>query len=125
MALSLRGHRWVPGSGNVKCGGPHYLPSVRTVSLPLSPRHPESTRLKLPHVILLQIHNSITRNRHDQPTSITVDDVLGPMGLLAGMEEVRAAGWVDHFGLTGIGDAESLKAVMQSGSFATIQAPFH
>jgi aryl-alcohol dehydrogenase-like predicted oxidoreductase len=82
-------------------------------------------RLRLPRVTLLQIHNSITRNRNEQPTSITPDDVLGPAGLLAGMEEVRAAGWVEHFGLTGIGDPVALEIVMQSRRFATIQAPFH
>ena len=82
-------------------------------------------RLKTGRITLLQIHNSITHHRHDQPTSITPEDVLGPKGLLAGMEEVRAAGWVDHFGLTGIGDAEALTTVMQSGRFATIQAPVH
>lgn len=82
-------------------------------------------RLRLPRVTLLQIHNSITRNRNDQPTSITPDDVLGPAGLLAGMEDVRAGGWVEHFGLTGIGDADALEVVMRSGRFAAIQAPFH
>lgn len=82
-------------------------------------------RLKRPRVTLLQVHNSITRSREDQPTSITSEDVLGPRGLLAGMEEARAAGLVDHFGLTGIGDAESLCIVMESRRFATIQAPFH
>ncbi len=82
-------------------------------------------RLKLPRVTLLQIHNSITQNRLDQPTSITPEDVLGPRGLLAGMQEVRAAGWVDQFGLTGIGDAEALCTVMRSQEFATIQAPLH
>lgn len=82
-------------------------------------------RLKRPRVTLLQVHNSITRSREDQPTSITPEDVLGPRGLLAGMEEARAAGLVDHFGLTGIGDAESLCTVMESQRFATIQAPFH
>ena len=83
------------------------------------------SRLNLPRVTLLQIHNSITRNRLDQPTSITPEDVLGPRGLLAGMQEVRAAGWVDQFGLTGIGDAEALCNVMRSREFATIQAPVH
>jgi len=83
------------------------------------------TRLRLPRVTLLQIHNSITRNRNDQPTSIIPDDVLGPTGLLAGMEDVRVAGCVEHFGLTGIGDADALETVMQSRRFATIQAPFH
>lgn len=83
------------------------------------------TRLRVPRVTLLQLHNSITHNRGDQPTSITPDDVLGPRGILAGMEDARAAGLVDHFGLTGIGEAESLVTVMQSKKFATIQAPFH
>lgn len=83
------------------------------------------TRLGLPRVTLLQLHNSITRNRLDQPTSITPDDVLGPRGILAGMREAQAAGWVDHFGLTGIGDAAALREVLESRQFATIQAPLH
>ncbi len=83
------------------------------------------SRLRLPRVTLLQIHNSITWNRNDQPTSVTPDDVLGDRGLLAGMQDARDAGWVDHFGLTGIGDADALRMVMRSGRFATIQAPFH
>lgn len=82
-------------------------------------------RLRRSHVTLLQIHNAITWNRDDQPTSITPDDVLGPKGLLAGMEEARERGWADHLGLTGVGDVEALRAVMQSGRFAAIQAPFH
>lgn len=82
-------------------------------------------RLKLERVTLLQIHNSITWNRHDQPTSIIPDDVMGSRGLLAGMQDAREAGLVNHFGLTGMGDADALRAVMQSRQFATIQAPFH
>jgi aryl-alcohol dehydrogenase-like predicted oxidoreductase len=82
-------------------------------------------RLRLPRVTLLQSHNSITFRRNDQPTSITPEDVLGPKGLLAGMEDVRSAGLVEHFGLTGIGDADALRTVIQSRRFATIQAPFH
>ncbi len=82
-------------------------------------------RLQMSRVTLLQIHNSITRNRNDQPTSITPEDVLGPQGLLAGMEDVREAGLVEHFGLTGIGDTDALNTVISSGRFATIQAPVH
>ncbi len=82
-------------------------------------------RLRLPGLTLLQLHNSITRNRGDQPTSVTPEDVLGPRGILEGMEEVRTRGWVRHLGLTGIGDAASLEAVMRSGHFSTIQAPLH
>ncbi|MEK6258681.1 MAG: aldo/keto reductase [Planctomycetota bacterium] len=82
-------------------------------------------RLRLPRVTLLQVHNSITPHRGDEPTSITPDDVLGPRGVLAAMEDLRAEGLVDHFGLTGIGDPDSLRLVLHSGRFATIQAPFH
>lgn len=82
-------------------------------------------RLRLPKVTLLQLHNSITHHRNDQPTSITPEDVLGPNGILEGMRQVRDAGWVDHFGVTGIGDTDALCSVMSSRQFATIQAPVH
>lgn len=82
-------------------------------------------RLRLPRITLLQIHNSITPRRGDQPTSITPADVLGPRGILAALEDLRAEGLVEHFGLTGIGDPKSLCEVMQSRRFATIQAPLH
>ncbi len=82
-------------------------------------------RLRMPRVTLLQLHNSITPQRGSEPTSITPEDVLGPTGVLAAMEDLRAAGLVDHFGLTGIGDPDALRLVMSSQSFATIQAPVH
>jgi aryl-alcohol dehydrogenase-like predicted oxidoreductase len=82
-------------------------------------------RLRRPRVTLLQVHNAITWNREDQPTSITPDDVLGPRGVLAGMDEVRQLGWTEHFGLTGIGDAEALRVLLRSGRFGAIQAPLH
>lgn len=82
-------------------------------------------RLRLPRVTLLQVHNSITPQRGDEPTSITPDDVLGPRGILAAMEDLRAEGLIDHFGLTGIGHPEALRLVLRSGRFSTVQAPFH
>ncbi len=82
-------------------------------------------RLQLPRVTLLQVHNSITRNRDDEPTSVTPEDVLGLHGILAAMEDLRSEGCVDHFGLTGIGQAEALREVIRSQQFATIQTPLH
>lgn len=82
-------------------------------------------RLQLPKVTLLQVHNSITRNRDDEPTSITPEDVLGPYGILSALDDLRAAGLVDHFGLTGIGQPKALRTVIQSRRFATIQAPLN
>jgi aryl-alcohol dehydrogenase-like predicted oxidoreductase len=82
-------------------------------------------RLRLPRVPLLQLHNSITPKRGDEATSITPVDVLGGGGVLEAFQELRAAGKVDHFGLTGIGDPGSLRQVVRSRGFATIQLPFH
>lgn len=82
-------------------------------------------RLQVGQVTLLQVHNSITPGRNDEPTSLTPEDILGPRGVLMALQDLRDAGLVQHFGLTGIGDADSLRTVMQSGQFATIQAPFH
>ncbi|MBM4077687.1 MAG: aldo/keto reductase, partial [Planctomycetes bacterium] len=83
------------------------------------------SRLRIPRITLLQLHNSITPNRNDEPTSITPDDVLGPRSVVAAMDDLRSAGLIDQFGLTGIGDPESLRTVIRSERFATIQAPFH
>lgn len=82
-------------------------------------------RLRLPRVTLLQLHNSITPQRGDEPTSITPADVLGPGGVAEAMEELRAAGLVEHLGLTGIGHPASLAEVVRSGRFDTMQVPYH
>jgi L-galactose dehydrogenase/L-glyceraldehyde 3-phosphate reductase len=82
-------------------------------------------RLQLPRVTLLQLHNSITHARGDEPTSITSDDVLGAGGVAEAFEELRDEGLVQHLGLTGIGQPEALRKVVTSGRFATMQVPFH
>ncbi len=82
-------------------------------------------RLRRPGVTLLQLHNSMTARRGDQPTSVTPRDVLGPQGVLAAFEELRSAGLVKHLGLTGLGDAASMKTVIGSGHFATVQTPYN
>ena len=82
-------------------------------------------RLRLSRVTLLQLHNSVTPGRGDEPTSITPDDVLKPGGVADAFEELRAEGLVSHLGLTGIGSPASLAQVVRSGRFATIQVPYH
>jgi aryl-alcohol dehydrogenase-like predicted oxidoreductase len=83
------------------------------------------TRLRLPRVSLLQVHNSITRQRGNLPTSLSPEDVLGPGGVLDGMLELQKAGLVAHLGLTALGDPASLTDVLRSGQFATVQAPYN
>jgi aryl-alcohol dehydrogenase-like predicted oxidoreductase len=82
-------------------------------------------RLGLARVTLLQLHNSITAGRGNEPTSITPDDVLGPRGVLAAFEELRRDGLALHLGLTALGQPVALRTVLESGSFATIQIPFN
>jgi aryl-alcohol dehydrogenase-like predicted oxidoreductase len=82
-------------------------------------------RLRLPQVTLLQLHNSITQERGDEPTSITPKDVLGRNGILEAFEELRAEGPVRHLGLTGIGQPAALEEVICSRHFATMQVPYH
>lgn len=82
-------------------------------------------RLRVPRVTLLQLHNSITVQRGDEPTSITAADVLGPSGVARALAELRTEGLTSHIGLTGIGHPAALKEVIQSGQFETIQVPYH
>ena len=59
--------------------------------------------LRLPSVTLLQLHNSITARRGDEPTSLAPQDVLGRRGVLEAFQKLRAEGLVRHLGLTAIG----------------------
>ncbi len=82
-------------------------------------------RLQMARLPLLQLHNSITAQRGDLPTSLTPADVLGPRGVLAGMQQLLDQKLVDGFGLTGIGDPACLCEVVDSGEFATMQVPYN
>jgi aryl-alcohol dehydrogenase-like predicted oxidoreductase len=81
--------------------------------------------LQLERVALLQLHNSITYRRDDEPTSITPADVLDDGGVAQAFEELQAEGLVQHLGLTGIGQPAALRDVVVSGRFATMQVPYH
>ena len=82
-------------------------------------------RLRLPRVTLLQLHNSITAERGEEPTSITPHDVLGPRGVAEMLETLRGEGLALHLGLTGLGQPAALREVVGSGRFETMQVPYH
>jgi aryl-alcohol dehydrogenase-like predicted oxidoreductase len=82
-------------------------------------------RLRLPRVTLLQLHNSITNQRGDEPTSLTPRDVLGPGGVAETFERLRFEGVAQHLGLTGLGQPAALREVIGSGRFETMQVPYH
>lgn len=83
------------------------------------------SRLRRSSVTLLQLHNSITPHRGDQPTSITPNDVVGDHGVLKAMDELQRAGMVRFFGLTGLGDPAAVREVLRTGLFHTVQTPFN
>jgi len=80
-------------------------------------------RLRRPRVTLLQLHNGITPERENVPSSITPEDVLGPV--LEAFERLRAEGLVQYLGLTGTGEFRALRRVIETGRFDTLQVPFN
>lgn len=83
------------------------------------------SRLRLPKVTLLQLHNSITAERGAQPTSLTPEDVLGRGGVLTAFNELKTSGAVEHLGLTALGEPAALVEVLQSRQFQTVQTPYN
>lgn len=82
-------------------------------------------RLKRNQITLLQLHNSITTRRGDEPDSIAPQDVLAPGGVLEAFEQLQADGITQLIGITAIGQARPLREVVDSGCFQTIQVPYN
>lgn len=82
-------------------------------------------RLSLKHITLLQLHNSITERRGDEPDSVSPQDVLGRGGVREAFERLRLDGIVKVIGITAIGHARALREVIDSGNFNTIQVPYN
>jgi aryl-alcohol dehydrogenase-like predicted oxidoreductase len=76
-------------------------------------------------ITLVQLHNSITEKRGDEPTSITPRDVLGPCGVLEAFRELQQERLVHSIGLTGVGTPSAMAEVVRSGEFDAIQVPYH
>ncbi len=82
-------------------------------------------RLQVSSVSLLQLHNGMTRAGNDEPFSVSVEDILKKDGVVAVFHELKTQGLVRATGLTGTGDAESMRRVILSGEFDTIQLPYN
>lgn len=81
-------------------------------------------RLQLPQVTLLQLHNSITEERGDEPDSVSRRDVLERGGILDVLEQIRNDGLTRFIGITAIGQARALGEVIDAGRCDTIQIPY-
>jgi aryl-alcohol dehydrogenase-like predicted oxidoreductase len=82
-------------------------------------------RLRVRQVALLQLHNAITAEREQEPTSLTPRDVLGPGGVIHSFSKLRSEGVMKACGITAIGQAAPLREVVTSAQFDTIQVPYN
>ncbi|MCI0439113.1 MAG: aldo/keto reductase [Chloroflexi bacterium] len=82
-------------------------------------------RLRRDSVDLIQLHTAVIRQRGGLRGSISIDDVLGENGVLAGFERLRQRGLVRFFGFTGFGDTDCLHRMIRSGRFHSVQAYYN
>lgn len=82
-------------------------------------------RLQRNSVDLIQLHTPVTATRGQFRGSISLDDVLGPNGVLDGFERLRDRGLVRFFGFTGFGDTACLHQMIDSGRLHSVQAYYN
>ena len=78
-------------------------------------------RLQRERVNLFQLHTAVTNERGTMRGSISLDDVLGDNGVIAGFERLREQGLCDFFGFTGFGDTNCIHQMIESGHFDSVQ----
>lgn len=79
-------------------------------------------RLQMDSVDLIQLHTHVTRTAGAHRNSISIDNVLGGNGVLAGFERLRERGLARFFGFTGLGETDCLHELITSGRFHSVQA---
>ena len=84
--------------------------------------HESLERLRRERVDLFQLHNTITPNRGDYRRSISVDDAMLAVETL---QRLRQDGLTRFVGITGMGKAASVQAVMRRGSLDTVQCYYN
>jgi aryl-alcohol dehydrogenase-like predicted oxidoreductase len=83
-------------------------------------------RLKRNRVEFVQLHTRVTLERGaGKRFTLIPKDVLGPDGVLDGFKTMRDRGKVGHFGFSGLGDAQALHELVDSGEFHGFQAYYN
>lgn len=84
-------------------------------------------RLRVDSVDLLQLHSRIAMERDGEgwQGALGIDDVLEENGVAGAFEEMRSKGLVRYAGFTGLGEAEALHRVVESGCFDVVQSYFN
>ena len=81
--------------------------------------HASLRRLDRDRVDLLQLHNPLG------PGKLSVDDVLRDDGVADALEAMRDDGLTDFIGMTALGDAAAINAVLDSGRFDAAQVYYN
>lgn len=82
-------------------------------------------RLDRDSLDLIQLHDNVASSGDWPYFSLTVEDILGPNGVLEGFKELRGRGKVEFFGFTGLGEPSSLHTLIESDSFHTVQVYYN
>lgn len=80
-------------------------------------------RLKRSSVDVLQLHNRIGSKPGGRV--MTVEQILGKNGVADGMERLREKGLIRYMGITAIGEAAAVCAVIRSGRFDSAQVYYN
>lgn len=82
-------------------------------------------RLQMDSVDVLSLHSTVTKERGGFRESISIDDVLGPNGVVEGFRRLKDQGLSRFFGFTGFGDTDCLHQMITSGNFQAVQAYYN
>jgi L-galactose dehydrogenase/L-glyceraldehyde 3-phosphate reductase len=80
-------------------------------------------RLRRKNVTVLQLHNRIEPKAGAR--ALSVEQVLGPGGVVDGLERMRAAGRAQFIGFSGLGDRDAILAVIESGRLHAMQVYYN
>ena len=80
-------------------------------------------RLRCESVTLLLLHNQIGENTNDH--MVPASYVLGPDGVLDGMQRMKEQGMIKHVGITALGELPSLIEVIESGRIESAQVYYN
>jgi aryl-alcohol dehydrogenase-like predicted oxidoreductase len=81
------------------------------------------SRLRRGSVTVLQLHNRIEPK--SSARAVSVEQVLGPGGVVEGLERMRAAGHAQFIGFSGLGDRDSILTVIESGRLQAMQVYYN
>ena len=84
--------------------------------------HESLERLRRERVDVFQLHNTITRERGNYRRSLSVQDAMLAVETL---HRLRQDGMTRFVGITGMGQAESVRVVLREGSLDTVQVYYN